>query len=85
MEVVKKIKANEIELRDRNTVLRGIKQNVGPSLKPNFCRVITLWIELLWREDGVRREIEEAEGSWEVGGPIVWNIDIRFVSPPWSS
>lgn len=28
MDVVKKIKANEIELRDRNTVLRGIKQNV---------------------------------------------------------
>lgn len=29
MEVVKKIKANEIELRDRNTVLRGVKQNVS--------------------------------------------------------
>jgi parafibromin len=28
MEVVKKIKLNEIELQDRNTVLRGIKSNV---------------------------------------------------------
>ena len=31
MEVVKKIKANEIELQDRNTVLRGIKPNVSYS------------------------------------------------------
>ena len=29
VEVVKKIKQNEIELRDRNTVLRGTKANVS--------------------------------------------------------
>ena len=29
MEVVKRIKQNEVELRDRNTILRGIKPNVG--------------------------------------------------------
>ncbi|CDO71930.1 hypothetical protein BN946_scf184940.g77 [Trametes cinnabarina] len=31
LEVVKKIKENEIELQDRNTVLRGIKPNFQPS------------------------------------------------------
>jgi parafibromin len=29
VEVVKKIKQNEVELRDRNTVLRGTKANVS--------------------------------------------------------
>lgn len=29
MEVVKRVKQNEVELRDRNTVLRGTKPNVG--------------------------------------------------------
>lgn len=33
VEVVKKIKQNEVELRDRNTVLRGTKPNVRPSDK----------------------------------------------------
>ena len=28
-EIVKRIKQSEVELRDRNTVLRGIKPNVG--------------------------------------------------------
>ena len=30
VEVVKKIRQGEVELRDRNTVLRGIKNNVCP-------------------------------------------------------
>jgi parafibromin len=30
VQTVKKIKLNEIELRDRTTVLRGIKSNVNP-------------------------------------------------------
>jgi parafibromin len=29
IEVVKRIKQNEVELRDRNTVLRGVKPNVS--------------------------------------------------------
>ncbi|KAI0355167.1 RNA polymerase II-associated protein [Trametes cingulata] len=37
MEVVKKIKANEIELQDRNTVLRGIKPNNFNSVKVAFA------------------------------------------------
>ncbi|KAI0927820.1 hypothetical protein AcW1_005240 [Taiwanofungus camphoratus] len=40
VEVVKKIKHNEIELRDRNTVLRGIKPN-------NFAAVRTQYTEKL--------------------------------------
>ncbi|KAI0713730.1 RNA pol II accessory factor, Cdc73 family-domain-containing protein [Earliella scabrosa] len=37
IEVVKKIKQNEIELQDRNTVLRGIKPNNFTSLKDSFA------------------------------------------------
>ncbi|KAI0628838.1 RNA polymerase II-associated protein [Trametes polyzona] len=37
MAVVKKIKANEIELQDRNTVLRGIKPNNFNSVKVEFA------------------------------------------------
>lgn len=37
VEVVKKIKQNEIELRDRNTVLRGIKSNVSPY----YCNIFS--------------------------------------------
>ncbi|KZT29221.1 RNA polymerase II-associated protein [Neolentinus lepideus HHB14362 ss-1] len=37
VEVVKKIKANEIELRDRNTVLRGIKPNNFASVRDAFA------------------------------------------------
>ena len=33
LEAVKKIRSQEIELRDRNTVLRGVKQNVSVSLR----------------------------------------------------
>ncbi|KAL6308630.1 RNA polymerase II-associated protein [Sparassis latifolia] len=40
IEVVKKIKQNEVELRDRNTVLRGIKPN-------NFSNVRTTYAEKL--------------------------------------
>ena len=32
VEIVKKIKQNEVELKDRTTVLRGIKPNVSPPL-----------------------------------------------------
>lgn len=32
VEVVKRIKQNEVELKDRNTVLRGTKPNVCPDL-----------------------------------------------------
>ncbi|KIP03385.1 hypothetical protein PHLGIDRAFT_77677 [Phlebiopsis gigantea 11061_1 CR5-6] len=37
VEVVKKIKLNEIELRDRNTVLRGVKANNFSSVKTAFA------------------------------------------------
>lgn len=37
VEVVKKIKASEIELRDRNTVLRGIKPNNFASVRDMFA------------------------------------------------
>ncbi|TFK32607.1 RNA polymerase II accessory factor [Crucibulum laeve] len=40
VEVVKKIKSNEVELRDRNTVLRGIKAN-------NFTSIRTAYAEKL--------------------------------------
>jgi parafibromin len=38
VEVVKKIKQNEVELRDRNTVLRGTKANVR-TLTRNYLEV----------------------------------------------
>jgi parafibromin len=39
VEVVKKIRQNEVELRDRNSVLRGIKPNVRGCIRPwNHCR-----------------------------------------------
>jgi parafibromin len=37
VEIVKKIKQNEVELRDRNTVLRGVKPNVGPPFPSYIC------------------------------------------------
>lgn len=40
VEAVKKIKANEVELRDRNTVLRGVKAN-------NFSAIRTVYTEKL--------------------------------------
>lgn len=38
LEVVKKIRQNEVELQDRNSVLRGIKPNVSASVSciPRF-------------------------------------------------
>jgi parafibromin len=36
MEVVKRIKQNEVELRDRNTILRGIKPNNFSALHASF-------------------------------------------------
>jgi parafibromin len=38
VEVVKKIKQNEVELRDRNTVLRGTKANVR-NLPTNYLKI----------------------------------------------
>jgi len=37
MEVVKKIKLNEVELKDRNTVLRGIKPNNFSNVRTSFA------------------------------------------------
>ena len=44
VEVVKKIKLNEVELRDRNSVLRGIKPNVRGYINWKRCRWF-LWIK----------------------------------------
>ena len=38
VEVVKKIRQNEVELRDRNTVLRGTKTNVR-NLPKNYLKI----------------------------------------------
>ena len=47
MEVVKKIKLNEIELQDRNTVLRGIKNNVcPPAVSPVVNLIVHSTLEL---------------------------------------
>lgn len=42
VEIVKKIKQNEIELQDRNTVLRGIKPNVGTAYFSSMPHAQTL-------------------------------------------
>ncbi|KAJ2927111.1 hypothetical protein H1R20_g10011, partial [Candolleomyces eurysporus] len=52
VEVVKRIKENEIELRDRNTVIRGIKPN-------NFSNVRTAWSEKLKK----LREASKSSGT----------------------
>ena len=45
VEVVKRIKQNEIELTDRNTILRGTKPNVRLSFFPLFSlpELIKIW------------------------------------------
>jgi parafibromin len=57
VEVVKKIKQNEVELRDRNTVLPGTKANVRKGLtKESFDRltVFSMMTELLCCTNDIR-------------------------------
>jgi parafibromin len=50
IETVKKIRLNEIELQDRNTVLRGIKNNVAPLMTTPVTFLINLCsVELHFR------------------------------------
>ncbi|KII89442.1 hypothetical protein PLICRDRAFT_109795 [Plicaturopsis crispa FD-325 SS-3] len=59
VEVVKKIKANEIELRDRTTVLHGVKPN-------NFSSIRSVYTEKLKRI----REVSKP-GAAQVAAPVL--------------
>lgn len=60
IEVVKKIKQNEVELRDRNSVLRGIKPNVSLAFSA-FSKFLISLLEFLQHPPSVFRQAEEAE------------------------
>jgi hypothetical protein len=63
IEAVKKIKLNEIELRDRNTVLRGIKNNVFPlKFHPITFLKTSYFVELHFCPVDVYRKTQEVQG-----------------------
>ena len=59
---MKKIKLNEIELQDRTTVLRGIKNNVCPWMALASFLVTDCALELRLRSVDVYRKAQEAQG-----------------------
>jgi len=62
VEVVKKIKQNEVELRDRNTVLRGTKANVSTSRYEGIFIVIDgIHPELLRYPYSVHRKAQKVK------------------------
>ncbi len=63
IEVVKKIKQNEIELQDRNTVLRGIKPNVRIQSFVLVSVLTLVKLELHQLEGLVRGKTEETQGG----------------------
>jgi hypothetical protein len=68
-EVVKRIRQSEIELQDRNTVLRGSKPNVCsyPSCEVVLIIDLVLALELQCDTCGIQRETEETsrdEQDW---------------------
>jgi hypothetical protein len=68
-EVVKRIRQSEIELQDRNTVLRGSKPNVYSYLSCEVVLITELVLALEFQCDtcGIQRETEEAsrdEQDW---------------------
>ncbi|KAG6908036.1 hypothetical protein DXG01_006398 [Tephrocybe rancida] len=64
VDVVKKIKQGEVELRDRNTVLRGTKPN-------NFSSVRTVYAEKL-------KKMKEASKNGNVPPPVVSSAGNNF-------
>ncbi|KAF8063554.1 RNA polymerase II-associated protein [Lyophyllum atratum] len=66
VEVVKKIKQNEVELRDRNTVLRGIKPN-------NFSSVRTVYAEKL-------KKLKESSKPGAVPTSVVSSADAKLLA-----
>jgi hypothetical protein len=62
IDAVKRIKLNEVELTDRNTVLRGTKQSVSRQLardhKPDHISV-----EFFLRQNSDRRQNAEVKGA----------------------
>ncbi|KAG6829222.1 hypothetical protein H0H87_012207 [Tephrocybe sp. NHM501043] len=66
VEVVKKIKQGEVELRDRNTVLRGIKPN-------NFSSVRTVYAEKL-------KKMKEASKNGVVAPPVTSTADAKLLA-----
>jgi hypothetical protein len=60
VEVVKKIKQNEVELRDRNTVLRGTKTNVSSRHGEGILQLMP-FVELLGYTYGVYRKAKETK------------------------
>ncbi len=77
IDVVKKIKANEIELRDRNTVLRGIKQNVSLHIlrRTRFAECSNS--EFLWCEDRICGQTQETEGVGKIWSYFRWALYTR--------
>ncbi|KAF8801452.1 RNA polymerase II-associated protein [Phlegmacium glaucopus] len=66
VEVVKKIKQNEVELRDRNSVLRGIKPN-------NFAAVRTAYADKL-------KKLKEASRSGAIPAPATPTTDPKMLA-----
>lgn len=63
IEIVKKIKLQEIELRDRNTVLRGIKQNVSVVCLDCLVGADCGTLEFRQHQNRIHGEAEENEGG----------------------
>jgi hypothetical protein len=55
VEVVKKIKQNDVELRDRNTVLRGTKASVRKGLTKELFDRLTVFSMMTERTNDIRR------------------------------
>ncbi|KAG6868084.1 hypothetical protein C0993_007761 [Termitomyces sp. T159_Od127] len=64
VEVVKKIRQSEVELRDRNTVLRGIKPN-------NFSSIRTVYAEKL-------KKMKEASKNGNTAPPVMSTADAKM-------
>lgn len=63
VEVVKKIRQSEVELRDHNTVLRGIKNNVTFYVLSYSGTPADVSIELFFRPQCVCRQAQKPEGG----------------------
>ncbi|KAG6841738.1 hypothetical protein C0991_007624 [Blastosporella zonata] len=66
VDIVKKIKQGEVELRDRNTVLRGTKPN-------NFSSIRTVYAEKL-------KKMREASKNGAVPPPVVSTADAKLLA-----
>ena len=79
VEVVKKIRQSEVELRDHNTVLRGIKNNVTFHVLFHGTTHADVLIELFFRSECVCCQAQKPErGQKDRGSGTHCNTDIRY-------